>query len=64
MFMAARMIQAGYKIAYCAEASVRHSHNYTPKQEFQRYFDTGYFMPVTLGFSVTLAEPVVRVSAS
>ncbi|MDG0208789.1 site-specific integrase, partial [Salmonella enterica subsp. enterica] len=33
MFMAARMIQAGYKIAYCAEASVRHSHNYTPKQE-------------------------------
>ncbi|EAO4102324.1 O antigen biosynthesis rhamnosyltransferase RfbN, partial [Salmonella enterica] len=43
MFMAARMIQAGYKIAYCAEASVRHSHNYTPKQEFQRYFDTGVF---------------------
>lgn len=43
MFMAAKMIQAGYKVAYCAEASVRHSHNYTPLEEFQRYFDTGVF---------------------
>ncbi len=43
MFMAAKMIQAGYKVAYCAEAVVRHSHNYTPREEFQRYFDTGVF---------------------
>lgn len=43
MFMAAKMIQAGYKVAYCAEAAVRHSHNYTPREEFQRYFDTGVF---------------------
>ncbi|BCH79609.1 hypothetical protein SEL3844_17250 [Salmonella enterica subsp. enterica serovar 4,[5],12:i:-] len=41
--MAAKMIQAGYKVAYCAEAVVRHSHNYTPREEFQRYFDTGVF---------------------
>ncbi len=45
--MAARMIQRGIKLLIGAEASVRHSYNYTPKQEFQRYFDTGYFMPVT-----------------
>lgn len=47
MFMAARMIQAGYKIAYCAEAMVRHSHNYTPVEEFKRYFDTGVFHACT-----------------
>ena len=37
------MILAGYKVAYCAEATVRHSHNYTPWEEFRRYFDTGVF---------------------
>lgn len=47
MFMAAKMIQAGYKVAYCAEAVVRHSHNYTPQEEFQRYFDTGVFHACT-----------------
>lgn len=43
MYLAARMVQAGYKVAYCAEAAVRHSHNYTPWEEFRRYFDTGVF---------------------
>lgn len=43
MYMAAKMILAGYKVAYCAEATVRHSHNYTPWEEFRRYFDTGVF---------------------
>ncbi|MDM2941662.1 glycosyltransferase family 2 protein [Citrobacter sp. Cm038] len=43
MFMAAKMIQAGYKVAYCGTAVVRHSHNYSPREEFQRYFDTGVF---------------------
>ncbi len=47
MYMAARMIQAGYKVAYCAEAAVRHSHNYTPAEEFKRYFDTGVFHETT-----------------
>jgi len=41
--LAAKMILAGYKVAYCAEAIVRHSHNYTPWEEFHRYFDTGVF---------------------
>lgn len=43
MYLAAKMILAGYKVAYCAEATVKHSHNYTPWQEFHRYFDTGVF---------------------
>ena len=40
---AAKMILAGWKIAYCAEAQVYHSHDYNFLQEFKRYFDTGVF---------------------
>jgi len=43
MYLTAKMIRAGYKVVYCAEAAVKHSHNYTPWQEFQRYFDIGVF---------------------
>jgi len=43
MHLAAKIVQAGYKVAYCADATVRHSHNYTPWQEFKRYFDVGVF---------------------
>ncbi|MEG9487895.1 glycosyltransferase family 2 protein [Mannheimia indoligenes] len=43
MWLTAKIILAGYKVVYCAEAEVHHSHNYTLKQEFQRYFDTGVF---------------------
>lgn len=43
MYLAAKMILAGYKIVYCAEATVYHSHNYSLLQEFQRYFDIGVF---------------------
>lgn len=39
--VAARLLMAGSKIAYVAEASVRHSHPYTWTQEFKRYFDIG-----------------------
>ena len=42
-YVAARMLLNGWKIAYCAEAQVFHSHDYTPTQEFGRYFDTGVF---------------------
>jgi rhamnosyltransferase len=38
---AAKLLLAGWKIAYVAEAKVYHSHSYTWKQEFQRYFDIG-----------------------
>lgn len=43
MHVAARMILAGWKVHYNAEAVVEHSHGYSPWQEFQRYFDVGAF---------------------
>lgn len=43
MFFTAKAILAGYKSAYVADAMVRHSHNYTPLEEFKRYFDIGVF---------------------
>lgn len=42
-YVAAKMILSGWKVAYCAEAKVYHSHNYTIMQEFKRYFDIGVF---------------------
>lgn len=38
---AARLLMAGWKIAYEARATVIHSHPLTVRQEFQRYFDIG-----------------------
>lgn len=43
MFFAAKALLHGYKVAYVADAKVRHSHNYTPIEEFKRYFDIGVF---------------------
>jgi rhamnosyltransferase len=39
--VAARMLLAGWKIAYVAEAQAFHSHSYSWSQEFRRYFDIG-----------------------
>lgn len=38
---AAKFLLAGWKIAYVAEAQVYHSHSYSWKQDFKRYFDIG-----------------------
>ncbi|MBI5529694.1 MAG: glycosyltransferase family 2 protein [Deltaproteobacteria bacterium] len=35
------LLGRGHKIAYVAEARVRHSHRYSLAKEFRRYFDTG-----------------------
>jgi len=43
MYLAARAVLEGGKLAYVAEACVRHSHDYTPLEEFRRYFDIGVF---------------------
>jgi len=40
-YAAAKMILAGWKVAYVADAQVTHSHNYSLKQEMSRYFDLG-----------------------
>ncbi len=39
MIMAAGIINAGYRIAYVAEAAVVHAHKYTYRQQFSRNFD-------------------------
>lgn len=38
---AKKVLLAGYKIVYVPEAAVYHSHNYSLKTAFQRYFDSG-----------------------
>jgi rhamnosyltransferase len=43
MYFAAKAIMEGYKLAYCPDATVRHSHNYNSIEEFKRYFDIGVF---------------------
>lgn len=42
-FVAGHMLLAGWKIAYCANAKVHHSHDYGWGEEFRRYFDIGVF---------------------
>jgi len=44
LFFAAKAVQAGYRIAYAAEARVVHSHNYSAVQQFRRFFDNGVSM--------------------
>ncbi|MBA4365782.1 MAG: rhamnosyltransferase [Coprothermobacter sp.] len=41
MLTAARLLQAGYGVVYCADAHVVHSHALTAGGEARRYFDTG-----------------------
>jgi rhamnosyltransferase len=38
----AKLLNAGYRVAYVAESRVHHSHRYSLTQEFARYFDIGY----------------------
>lgn len=44
MFFAAKAIRSGYRIAYAADAVVRHSHNLTLKEQYKRNFVQGYEM--------------------
>lgn len=41
MIFAAKLIHAGKKVAYCADAKVIHSHNYSGICQFHRNFDLG-----------------------
>lgn len=47
-YVAGRMLMNGWKIGYCAEAQVFHSHDYGFIDEFKRYFDIGVFHTRTL----------------
>lgn len=42
MFYAARVIHAGYRISYTAEAMVYHSHNLTLREQYRRNYYQGY----------------------
>jgi rhamnosyltransferase len=39
--VAARLLQCGWQIAYVAEAEVYHSHSYSYREEYQRYYRIG-----------------------
>ena len=41
--MAGKMLIAGYRIGYCAEAKVYHSHSFTIREEYQRSKEIGRF---------------------
>ena len=41
MIFAGRLIQSGFAVAYCAEARVFHSHNYSGIEQLHRNFDLG-----------------------
>jgi rhamnosyltransferase len=43
MLFCARLLKAGYHVAYQADALIYHSHTYTFQELFQRYFDIGVF---------------------
>lgn len=43
MYVAAKFLLAGWQVAYCAEAKVFHSHNFSIREEGKRYFDIGVF---------------------
>jgi len=39
----AALLEQGYGVSYVSDACVYHSHNYSIREEFQRYFDIGVF---------------------
>ena len=43
MYIAYKIIMNGYRIKYCADSEVIHSHEFTLKQYYNRYKDTGKF---------------------
>lgn len=43
MYIAYKLITSGYRIKYSAESEVIHSHEFTLKQQYNRYYDTGKF---------------------
>lgn len=43
MYIAHKLIMNGYRIKYCADSIVYHSHKFTLKKLYKRYYDTGKF---------------------
>lgn len=55
--VAGRFLIAGYRIAYSAEATVVHSHEYSLSQEFRRCFDIGAFHAYNPWILETFGKP-------
>ena len=53
----AKFLAAGYSLAYVAEATAIHSHDYTPLEELKRYFDIGCMHQQQAWIFTTLARP-------
>jgi len=53
----ARFLEQGWSSLYVAEAAVHHSHDYTLRQEFARYFDAGAFHARERWFTALLSGP-------
>ena len=43
MYIAYKLIQNGYKIKYCSKSEVIHSHDFSFKEQYERYRLTGMF---------------------
>ena len=43
MYIAYKLITNGYKIKYCSDSIIYHSHKFSLKQLYKRYYDTGVF---------------------
>jgi rhamnosyltransferase len=57
MLAAARLLQAGWRVAYVAEATVFHSHGYRLAEEFERYFDAGALHDLEPWLLATFGKP-------
>lgn len=44
MYLAYKIITEGYRIKYCGESKVIHSHSFKLKELYKRYYDTGIFL--------------------
>lgn len=68
MYIAYKIIMEGYKIKYCAESEVYHSHNFKIKEIYERYKLTGKFFKEnsyldqygTTGSGASLAKYVLK----
>lgn len=56
MEFAARAVLDGKKIAYCAQAQVYHSHNFTLRQTWNRYREIGRFFTLNRWILETVSE--------
>lgn len=67
MIFAGKLIQADLAVAYCADAKVIHSHNYSGMQQFRRNFDLGVSQadhPEIFGMAKSESEGIRMVKKS